>query len=163
MLFRSLLSHSEVTGVSEYNKTVYETWELSFKEIQHRAESDGSYRANAANNAMLLLKLFPFFHHEGITEEIFSYAALSEDKETSSSNLPHASSLVDQRLLPLNESGTWDSFVFREGFQILLSFSFIKQGPSGGVYSMHPLVHAWARDRLTFEEKKKYSLMAYAV
>ena len=31
---KMLLSHPEFTGVSKYNRTVYETWELSYKEIQ---------------------------------------------------------------------------------------------------------------------------------
>jgi hypothetical protein len=30
---KTLLSHSEFTGASKYNRTVYETWELSYKEI----------------------------------------------------------------------------------------------------------------------------------
>ena len=67
---KTLLSHSEFTGASKYNRTVCDTWELSYKEIQERAKSDDSYKANAANSAMQLLELFPFFHHEGITEEI---------------------------------------------------------------------------------------------
>ena len=112
---KTLLCHSEFTGASKYNRTVYDTWELSYKEIQQRAKSDDSYKANAANSAMLLLELFPFFHHEGITEEIFSYAALSEDDKTPKSNLPLASSLLDRRLLLLHETGTWDNFIFREG------------------------------------------------
>ena len=111
----NLLSHSEFTGASKYNRSVYGTWELSYKEIQKRAESDDPYRANAANSAMLLLNLFPFFHYEGITEEIFSYAALQEDVESSSSALPIASSILDRRLLPVNKTGDWDNFVFREG------------------------------------------------
>jgi hypothetical protein len=112
---KTLLSHSEFTGASKYNRTVYETWELSYREIQQRAKSDESHKANAANSAMLLLELFPFFHHEGITEEIFSHAALPEDDKTPMSNLPLASSLLDQRLLPLCQTGTWDNFIFREG------------------------------------------------
>ena len=39
---KTLLSHSEFTGASKYNKTVHETWELSYKEIQQRAKSDDS-------------------------------------------------------------------------------------------------------------------------
>ena len=35
-----LLSHADFTGASQYNRTVYETWELSYKEIQRRAKSD---------------------------------------------------------------------------------------------------------------------------
>ena len=54
---KTLLSHSEFTGASKYNRTVYETWELSYKEIQQRAKSDDSFKANAANSAMLLLEL----------------------------------------------------------------------------------------------------------
>jgi tetratricopeptide (TPR) repeat protein len=158
---RTLLSHSEFTGASKYNRSVYGTWELSYKEIQKRAESDDSHKANAANSAMLLLELFPFFHHEGITEEIFSYAALPEDEKTCSSNLPCASSLLDQRLLPLNKSGVWDNFVFREGLWILLSFSLIKKGSSDCVYAMHPLVHTWGRDRLTLNKRTNCCLMAF--
>ena len=41
-----LLSHSEFTGASKYNKSVYGTWELSYKEIQKRAESDDSHRGS---------------------------------------------------------------------------------------------------------------------
>jgi hypothetical protein len=158
---KTLLSHSEFTGASKYNRTVYETWELSYKEIEQRAESDDPHRANAANSAMLLLNLFPFFHHEGITEEIFSYAALQEDEEISSPALPIASSILDRRLLPLNKTGTWDNFVFREGLQILLSFSLIKKGPSDCVYAMHPLVHTWGRNRILLNERKQCCLMAY--
>ena len=159
---KTLLSHSEFAGASMYNRAVDETWELSYKEIQQRAESDDSHEANAANSAMLLLELFPFFHHEAITEEIFYYAALQKDEKTFNPELLLASSMLDQRLLPLNKAGTWDSSLFREGIQVLESFSLIKKAPSDGVYAMHPLVHAWGRHRLTLNERKKCCLMAYA-
>jgi len=158
---KTLLSHSEFTGASKYNRSVYGTWELSYKTIQNSAESDDSHRANAANSAMLRLNLFPFFHHEGITEEIFSYAALQEDQKMSNPELPLASSMLDRRLLPLNKTGSWDNFVFREGIRILLSFSLIKKGPSDCVYAMHPLVHTWGRDRILLNERRQCSLMAY--
>ncbi|KIJ90892.1 hypothetical protein K443DRAFT_35227, partial [Laccaria amethystina LaAM-08-1] len=158
---KTLLSHSEFTGASKYNRTVYETWELSYKEIQQKAESYDSHKANAANSAMLLLELFPFFHHEEMTEDIFCYAALAKDDETPISNLPLASSLLDRRLLPLSEKGTWDNFIFREGIRILLSFSLIRRGSSDNVHAMHPLVHTWGRDRLTLNKRKKCCLMAY--
>ena len=35
---KTLLSYSEFKGASKYNRTVYETWELSYREIQQRAE-----------------------------------------------------------------------------------------------------------------------------
>ena len=156
-----LLSHSEFAGASKYNRTVYETWELSYKEIQQRTESDDSHKANAANSAMLLLDLFPFFHYEGITEEIFSYAALEKDQKTSKPELPLASSMLDRRLLPLNKAGTWDNLAFGEGIRVLLFFCLIKKAPSDGVYAMHPLVHAWGRDRMTLDKWQRCCLMAF--
>ena len=158
---KTLLSHSEFTGASKYNRSVYGTWELSCKEIQKRAESDDFHKANAANSAMLLLNLFPFFHHEGITEEIFSYAALQKDQKNSNPELPLASSMLNRQLLPLNKMGTWDNFTFREGLRILLSFSLIRKGPSDCMYTMHPLVHTWGRDRISLNERKQYCSMAY--
>ena len=158
---KTLLSHSEFTGASKYNRTVYETWELSYKEIQLRAESDDSHKANAASSAMLLLELFPFFHHEGITEEIFSYAALQKDQKTSDPELPLASSMLDQTLLSLDKADTWDNLLFREGIRVLLFFSLIKKTPSDGVYVMHPLVHAWGRGRMTLDKREKCCSMAF--
>ena len=117
---KTLLSHSEFIGASKYNRTVYETWELSYKEIQQRAKSNDSHKTNEANSAMLLLEVFPFFHHEGITEEIFSYAALEKDEKMYNPKLPLASSMLNQRLLPLNKAGTWDNFLFGEGIRMLL-------------------------------------------
>ena len=157
---KTLFSQYKFVGASKYNRRVYGTWELSYKEIQKRAKSDDPHEANAANSAMLLLELFPFFHYEGITEEIFSYAALQEDQKASNPELKLASSMLDQRLLPLNKAGTWDNLLFREGIRVLLSFSLIKT-TSNGVYAMHPLVHAWGRDRLTLNERKQCCLMAY--
>ena len=156
-----LLSDSDFTGASRYNRTVYETWELSYKEIQRRSKSDDSHKANAANSAILLLELFPFFYHERITEDIFFYAALQEDDKMSNSRLPLASSLLDRRLLPLNKSGTWNNLTFKEGVRILLSFSLIKKGPSDGMYAMHPLVHTWSRHRMPSNEQEQHCLMAY--
>ena len=63
---------------------------------------------------MLLLNLFCFFYDEGITEKIISYAALGEDEESSSPALPVASSILDQRLLPLRKMGAWDTLFFGE-------------------------------------------------
>jgi hypothetical protein len=158
---KTLLSHSEFTGASKYNRTVYQTWELSYKEIQQRAGCDDSHKANAANSAMLLLELLPFIHHEEITEEIFSYGALQKDQKTSNPELPLASSMLDQRLLFLNKAGTWDNLLFGEGIRILILFSLIKKASSDGVYAMHPLIHAWGRDRMTLDERDRCCLMAY--
>ena len=164
---KSLLSHSEFKGASKYNRNVYGTWELSYKEIQLRAESNNPDKAKAAQTAMHILALFAFLHYDGIIEDIFSYAAVQQQKRDAHKNLvlglPRAGALLDCTLLPLNESGTWDDFIFKEGLRVSLSFCLIKLGPCDGAYSVHPLIHAWGRDRMSLAEKKKYGTMAYAV
>ena len=157
-----LLSHSEFTGASKYNKSVYGTWELSYKEIQKKAGSHDFHMARAADSALFLLKLFPFWHYEGISEEIFLYAATHKNQRVSHPHLLLAHSVLDRKLLSLDKDGTWDNFIFREGVRVLLSFCLIKKGTSDNVHSMHPLVHAWGIDRMTVDERQKCSLMAFA-
>jgi len=69
--------------------------------------------------------------------------------------------MIDHTLIQLDDTRKWDNFLFKEGVRVLLSFSFIKLASSKGVYSMHPLIHAWGRDRMFSEDRQKYSLMAY--
>ena len=92
--WKNLLSQTEFKGASRYNRSAYGTWELSYKEIQKRVQSNESHRSEAAKSALHLLGLFPFFHQEGITEEIFAYAAV-QCQENPQSELPLASSILD--------------------------------------------------------------------
>ena len=162
-----LLSYPAFKGASKYNRSVYGTWELSFKEIQQRAKSGDSQRAEAANSAMILLAIFAFLHFDGITEEIFSYAAMQRHGKSGHnehrSALPLASSSMDHTLLQLHDTGKWDNFTFKEGLRVLLSFSLIELVSSKGIYNMHPLIHAWGRDRMSSEDRQKYCLMAFII
>ena len=63
-----LLSYPLFKGAFKYNKSEYKTWELSYKEIQQRAESDDAQIAEAAKSAMYLLAMIAFFHFESITD-----------------------------------------------------------------------------------------------
>uniref|UniRef100_A0A093V351 Regulatory protein AfsR n=1 Tax=Talaromyces marneffei PM1 TaxID=1077442 RepID=A0A093V351_TALMA len=60
-------------------------------------------------------------------------------------------------LSPLAQAGcsTWDSFRLVEAIHQLEIFSFVSVDSSEGslVLSMHPLAHAWARDRLSMEQE----------
>ena len=113
---------------------------------------------------MFLLAMFPFFHFDGITEDIFFNAALQEYGDNQwRAALPLANSIIDHTLLQLHKRGKWNNFTFKEGVRVLLSFSLIKLVSSKGIYSMHPLIHAWGRDRMSSEDGQKYCLMAYGM
>ena len=45
---------------------------------------------------------------------------------------------------------------------MLLSFCLIRLGSSDGLYTVHPLIHAWGKDRMSLDERKKYGTMTYA-
>lgn len=76
-----LMNHPSFRGASQYNCTVYETWDLSFNEIESRAnrKSDGHGRA-AAQAALLILESAAFLHHENIIEAAFRKAAVEFSK-----------------------------------------------------------------------------------
>jgi len=164
----ALLSHSEFKGASKYDRNVYGTWELSYQEIQKRAESDELDKAKAAQSAILILGLFVFFHYDCIMKDIFFYAAVHKHHKDHHHHiidtpaLPLVSSMLDCTLLPVNEAGTWDDFIFQEGIRVLLSFCLIRLGSSDGLYTVHPLIHTWGKDRMSLDERKKYGTTAYA-
>ncbi|KIJ92618.1 hypothetical protein K443DRAFT_648912, partial [Laccaria amethystina LaAM-08-1] len=167
---KTLLSNPEFKGASKYNRSVYGTWEMLYKEIQLKTQSVDFEKARAAKNAILILAIFSFFHHDAISEDIFSNAAIQKGKKKTwlgfllqKFTLPLASSKLDHRLLPLNDAGVWDNFFFKEGIQLLISFCFIRLGSHGGEYAVHPLIHSWYRDRMTSKERKKFCLMAYTM
>ena len=81
-------------GASDYDQTVYGTWDLSFKEIKKRAcgQSHGG-NAKAANAAILILGICAFYHHSNISENIFQSAAEESEKNVDNElakKLPYA-------------------------------------------------------------------------
>ena len=150
-----LMNHLSFRGASQYNRTVYETWDLSFNEIESRAnkKSEGHGRA-AAQAAILILETAAFLHHENINEAAFKKAAIQLCKGHHSKLEQNVKTCITQ-LLQLEGDQCWNEFYFHEGIRVLMSFSLIKQClTSPGTYAIHPLVHQWSRDRMTMSQKK---------
>ena len=74
------MNHPSFRGASQYNRTVYERWDLSFNEIKSRAISNGHGRA-AAQAVILILETAAFLHHENIIEAAFKKAAMEFSEE----------------------------------------------------------------------------------
>jgi tetratricopeptide (TPR) repeat protein len=154
---RQLMGDEFFNGSSNYGRAVYTTWDISFAELERRASSSSrnfaSYEA-----AILLLRIFSFFHFDGIREETFRRAAEAKDgcpfEVNPNSPLAH--------LLERSESGTWDSFNFREAIRVLTQFSLIHSNGST-IYSMHRLVHQWMQDRLPTSSRIETALLAAIV
>ena len=76
---QTLMSDDTFRGASSYDRTVYGTWDLSFKEIKKRASGQSSAK-EAACAAILILQICAFYHHSNISKDIFRSAA-EESKE----------------------------------------------------------------------------------
>ena len=71
---QTLMSDAIFRGASNYDQTVYGTWDLSFKEIKKRASGQSSFEpedAQAAYAAILILQICAFYHHSNISKDIF--------------------------------------------------------------------------------------------
>jgi tetratricopeptide (TPR) repeat protein len=151
---QTLLAHPSFEGASNYGRAVYATWEMSFLALEAKAAKGKSeVDAQAAESAIAILQTFAFFHFDGISEDIFRRAAEAQDAQLrATSNLP-------RQLLVCNKSGKWDLPFFRDGIRMLISYSLINKSGSG-VYSMHPLVHCWSRDRMLQPEQQTRCMSA---
>jgi hypothetical protein len=146
---QTLMSDAAFRGASNYDRTVYGTWDLSFKEIKKRASGQSSAGdAQAAHAAILILQICAFYHHSDISKDIFRSAAEeSRDHVVDSGiveKLPLAMLSLDHILLALDNNGHWDEFIFGQGIAVLLSFSLMKRDKSSEMFSIHPLVHCWS-------------------
>ncbi|KAJ7764178.1 hypothetical protein DFH07DRAFT_812156 [Mycena maculata] len=140
-----LLSKKPAQSHDDYAGTVYTTWQISFDRLTRAAQT--------------LLQLCSFLHHQGIFEQIFSLASAY----TFPSYGPSKEELQQpmELLSPfLGSNGDWDSLQFIEVTNDLQAYSLINFDPETGLFSIHPLVHAWSRSTVTFEKEYHYSVVA---
>jgi len=117
-----LMSDTTFTGASNYDQTVYGTWDLSFKEIERRA--GGQCRnAQAAQAAILILRICAFYHHSNISKDIFRSAA------EESRNYVVDSKAVEQLLQATSSPGhtllCYDFYSFTHSFSLNYTLNFI--------------------------------------
>ncbi|KAJ7648844.1 hypothetical protein B0H17DRAFT_1338801 [Mycena rosella] len=119
---------------SDYEWSVYTTWQISFKELSPRAAE--------------LLQLCSFIHHSGITEEIFRHAALYKFTAEEETQLKEPLKFLTNLLS--SSSSKWDSLKFIALTTELGGYSLIEfEAGSGAItFSIHPLVHEWCRTTL---------------
>ena len=155
---QTLMSDTAFTGASDYNQTVYGTWDLSFQEIERRGKSTTG-NAQTAQAAILILQICAFYHPSDISRDIFQSAAEEPGNHVVDSEmakkLPQAITSLDHTLLALEKDGQWDDKIFEEGISVLLSFSLVKRDQSSQTLSIHLLVHSWSRDKMSESEQKR--------
>ncbi|KAJ7049221.1 P-loop containing nucleoside triphosphate hydrolase protein, partial [Mycena amicta] len=129
----ALLSEKPAQSTEDYNETVYTTWRMSFDQLLQLEPLAAQF-----------LQLCSFIHFEGISEDIFERASTYEMKDGALApsldvlkpSLEFLSSFRDT-------DATWNSLVFERITSELCGYSLMAW--QNGAYSIHPLVHHWAR------------------
>ncbi|KAN0070627.1 hypothetical protein V8E54_011496 [Elaphomyces granulatus] len=144
-----LLSRLLVQAGSSYKFSVYTTWEVSLNAIESRSDK-------TAKHAIELIQILSFFHYDNIADEIFEQAW-----KNTRNRKPLQKNLAGLFYIASGEDASeWDPTVILEAAALLASFSLIKLDPIHHSMSMHPLVHAWARDRLSEDSRHHYRVAA---
>ncbi|WEW55764.1 hypothetical protein PRK78_001197 [Emydomyces testavorans] len=140
----------------------YSTWDRSFQSL----EKDQN---EASRDAAQLLCVVAFFHFKHIRVDIFLRAlyfrgkALETPKQTMFSGMVLRSTWKRLRspvALPefLRQTpSSLSRYRVRKALHQLRSFSLISYDGSNNSFSLHPVVHAWARDRLSAGEQQLWA------
>ncbi|KAL9046880.1 MAG: hypothetical protein Q9214_000406, partial [Letrouitia sp. 1 TL-2023] len=153
---------------NEEQFAVYATWEHSLDVIS-------SKQTDTSLDAVHLLSTVAFFHFEHIRVDIFTRALtnLYQDR-TDTTKIPFSQRLVHsfwarispRPLLPdflRDQSSNPDPYRIRRALHELHSFSLISYDGKDDSFSLHPVVHSWARDRLGKGEQTVWAQLALNV
>lgn len=143
---RYTLSHSRMKSVDEVN--IIATWEIPFQKIVGRVSVEH-------RDAVDLMHTFAFMHHETIPERIFQRSW--DEMRATKSSLQNAPGIFQ---------AIWDEEAqarLRRAISVLCDHSIVEYEPGKGLCTMHPVVHNWARDRLTDAEQIRWLRCTMAV
>ncbi|KAI9650183.1 hypothetical protein NHQ30_000196 [Ciborinia camelliae] len=160
-------STTSIVSESELMKAVYSTFDVSFKSLLRN-------RTQETQDASDLLRISSFYHFERIPVEIFTRGILNRRKIIET---PHTKTLgsrflrsIQARLEPPKalpsflKDGNNQLNVYRINWAVseLQSHSLITfNGRDRKTFSLHPLVHAWARDSLESRDRSVWACIAF--
>ena len=167
--YRKRIAARRSTAATEEDQvTIYATWEHSLDSLELR-------HTEASSDAAHILSIVAFFHFEHIRVDIFTRAWSNRSRAFQNKAKPSflnrlLNSLVARiqspPLLPgflKTDLSEVDEYRIRRALQELCSFSLINYDGGNETFSLHPVVHAWARDRLRSGEQALWVQIALNV
>ena len=132
---RGLLLGSNIS-IDRQRADIITTWEIPFRVVETR--QDTQYQ-----DAVTALHLLAFFHYEAIPESLIEAAMISPDPCT----------IVDKYLPAMLTTEYIDldavQLRLRQALGILYEYSIIELDEDRRICSLHPVVHEWARSRIS--------------
>ncbi|KAI0852479.1 FabD/lysophospholipase-like protein [Daldinia vernicosa] len=146
-----LLKKPDIDHGSFVRRAVHASFDVTYKVLNKQAhEASDETKAQAAKYALQLLNLFCFYHNEGLMGSILKRATTYRpDNRKQDDYGVGAESFAD--LLAVDESGKWIERPWQLGIDLLIAYSLVKVAKDDQVqrlYSIHGLVHSWARQRM---------------
>ena len=145
---KGMISLPHVKSADDVN--IITTWEIPFQRIVTRESLEHK-------DAVDLMRIFAFMHFESIPEGIFQKS--SNDVK----GLDTKSTLYPDNL---RNRPVWNEDAqarLRRAVCVLCDYSIIEHDPEKKVCSLHPLIHAWARQRLPQPEQRHWLSCTTAV
>ncbi|KAJ7712389.1 hypothetical protein B0H14DRAFT_3119176 [Mycena olivaceomarginata] len=141
-----LLSEKPSQSHDSYAWTVYTTWQMSFEQLKPPAQ--------------MFLQVCSYFHHNGISEEIFCNASKYKfyHAHPSKEELQKPLEFLSNFMAP---AGEWDTLSFLNVTNEIRAYSLIDFDSDKEVFSIHPLVHAWSQE--TISDSKSLQSAASAI
>ncbi|KAF2435578.1 hypothetical protein EJ08DRAFT_604586 [Tothia fuscella] len=146
---KDMLSRPPIQGAEDVN--IIATWEIPFQRIQKIADRPSIEHRDAVD----LLHMFAFMHFESIHEEIFqrAWSAIEESQ-------------VDFTSFPsILQPGRRENFTvrMRSAIGVLSDYSIVDYEYATRVCMLHPVVHAWAQERLDLSTQQKWLDCTFSV
>ncbi|PKS10456.1 hypothetical protein jhhlp_002207 [Lomentospora prolificans] len=177
---QNLLSNPIYQGAVSSNRGVYASFDLTVDDFV-RASREKSITAPAYRSALQILNTFCFYHHEGLTFDIFAlgYTSLQHrpllrrlrsaaDASTGAYSDTDPKESSSWTFLGISQESTYDPNLVGSGLEILMQYSLLRAetGKAPRTFSMHALIHSWARERMAATESQVYyraaSLILYS-
>ena len=153
---KRLLTHRITQARPRYGD-VYATFEASANALEGSGSED-------AKDALRLLGILSMFYSSALPLQMFEYAWGRSRKAIKVSDAePNIETVCQWHALQLPEfmeveSNEWDPYRLDKASYLLVSLSFVVRNNSAGgspSLSMHPLAHAWAKDRQDLGQQHK--------
>ena len=165
---KQIINRQSTRNSKKADQTVYATWEHSISSLELRGTETNL-------DAIQILSMVGFFHFDNIRVDIFTRALKNEFSATKATgNHSLTERIISGLISRMQPLPTLPSFLHgpykdfdpsrvRHALHVLRSFSLISYNSQDDSFSLHPVVHSWARSRLSQGEQILWAQIALNV